>query len=291
LSELDNSSPLMPADLRDPDRLRRRIRAGAPLEEKTCGWAPLAFAVQGGMVEACRILLQEGADPHAGGWDKAESLLCLVAEARYSELSRTIGETGFDINADDMRTLCALLVNGGVDPNGIAPDEGAIPDDKSPLFRSVKNNDFEMVRFLVELGANIDQECDECAGGLTTGSLKSVLRFAANYEREDMMLDLLRLGADDACMKYGRMTGFQRCVEIGLDKVVEYYLRERGEDLDQIAHIVTAKQTLDQLAAKESTKLLLRSFAAESSIASGMGSAESVDATQAAPRRDRGMAL
>jgi ankyrin repeat protein len=282
---------LSPEVIGDPARLRDCIARGAALNERTCNHTPLGFAVRRGLVDSCEILLDAGADPQLGGWNSSESLLCLVVESRYTELDKLIQVPPPAVVDDATRALCRMLVQHGVDPNGVVSENGVVVGDMSPLFMAAKNGDAALVEFLVELGANVDQQCDECVGGVPLGYVKTALRRAKDGGCEDMMVTLLELGADDACIKYGRLTGFQHCVELGYDKVVEYYLRVRGEDLTQIAEIGSARQTLEQLAVKESTKALLRSFAVESAVATEVG-ASSDDAALVAPSRStRGMAL
>jgi ankyrin repeat protein len=261
--------------VRDPKRLTEHIAAGADVNGPVFNRMPLAIAVAEGCVESCRILLEAGADPNrAREQSNQDSVLAVLFDHRYSQLNKLAGISDPVIADDVMQAICTMLVEFGANPNGNVQAGEMMSAGQSPLYLAAEEGDVKGVETLVGLGADVNQKLEDTSTYSGATYEKTALSRAKDRQDEKMMITLLRLGADDDCIKYGHLTAFQHCVERGLDQVVEYYVRERGEPLDQTGLIVTARQTLMEMASKERTRVLLRSLATELAVQEAIGSSE-----------------
>jgi ankyrin repeat protein len=281
----------------DLDALAYRIAAGMDVKQRMGHYEegyPLRLAAINGNAEACRLLLLAGANPNVakGGWT---SPLCEVIGER--ELQRLRKEQVMPDSV--MREVFSVLVSHGTDPNGCQGPEGEMRSFESPLYLAAAAGDHEAVRALVELGANVNiimkhSRTDAAMRHITeyTTTL-DIMRhegyWVAASPDHPMMATLLRLGADDACLandKAGR-TPFQEAVVVGRDKVVEYYVKERGEDIAQRVN----GRTLAQMAREASTRVLLKSLKTELAVQHAVGAQSAGAPAVAVATKNRGIAL
>jgi ankyrin repeat protein len=267
------NSPWAPNDIADRNMLVRRIAAGADVDQPGIeGCFPLAFAVRQGDAEACRLLLEAGADPNAG----RERWLSPLLEIVNVRLAARRGLRP-DLPVEEVRAVCATLVAHGTNPNGHHDPAHPQQRHQLPLYVAASSNDREVVHTLVEAGADINKGVYWSylkPGALSNppvtalGMISDVIDQRGNVVPgdEEMMLTLMRLGASDRCFtdRYGTVTPFQHCVMVGRDKLVEYYARERGEDLAQRTR---DGKTMLQIAKQPRTRAILKALKTELAIA------------------------
>jgi ankyrin repeat protein len=260
---------IIASDCHDAERLAYLIAAGADVNRRVSSSRNevlLGVAAMRGNVDACKILLEAGADPNLGALPNL-SPLCLLIEARWLADMRLDQKMA----AETAVAVLQLLVAHGCDPNGRG-EPGKQQSSQLPLYVAANYGDHELVKELVRLGADPDRavghlsvdgsyrRVEKCGSTLMllNGRVTSTPSLGA------MMVTLLRLGADDACIADpgSGKTAFQVAVMVGHDELVEYYARERGENLKQRVN----GRTLEASAWKDGTKALIRSLKAELAI-------------------------
>ncbi|MBO4351841.1 MAG: ankyrin repeat domain-containing protein, partial [Proteobacteria bacterium] len=168
-------------------------------------------------LETIQLLLAAGANPNGGEshWpdDKEKTVrlpddLPLINALRYPEAVRLLLDAGADPNAQTMdgftalfvalrrnmaieknREVARMLVNAGADINHInhITNHGDYAEE-TILCTSARDNDFEAVKFAIELGADINMLC-----GYHQPNQESILELSDNPE---MVKILLAAGAD-----------------------------------------------------------------------------------------------
>jgi hypothetical protein len=293
----DTVRPVIVAgDCDDPTRLAQLIAMGANVNRRLSSSrneTPLGIAATRGNVEACRVLLTAGADPSIGSLQPI-SPLCLLIEERFMSGLRGDREMPVGTAIDVAR----LLVEFGCDPNGTHGAEAERNSWQLPLYTAALHQDHAMVAELVRLGAQIDRKVMHLSVDascrrkevLTTtlGILQDLV--AKMPALSPMLVTLLRLGADDTPLANpgNNQSAFQLAVMVGHDVLVEYYIRERGEDLNQEFE----GRPIEECAWKEETRLLLRALRAERNVVTEIDSTCSKDAIVAPrPTKAGGLAL
>jgi ankyrin repeat protein len=241
---------------------------------------PLALVAQHGYVEACKFLLSAGADPLLADDRSGVPVLCRAVSGRAARFDE---ETGWEAE-DDFKAICTMLVAAGANPNGLEVD-GIVQTTQCPLYLAAEKGDIKAVEIMASLGANLNQPCVDPR----TKMVRTAMFSAKDRRSEDMMIDLIRLGAYHG----GRnnFSAFEACVADGLDKVVEFYVREKGESLSQLVNDPDGAVTLREFAKFESTKHLLSVLATELAIEGALVVEEGGAAKVARPKLNTGMAL
>jgi ankyrin repeat protein len=223
--------PVRHRDILDTECLAALIDKGFnPNLMLPLGVYPLELAAWGRNLRSCEMLLAAGAKV-----DGSPDALRPIFPLTYA--TKGAGTT----NASTMRAICSLLVAHGADLNGPQTVQ-------SPLHAAAIDGNQVAVEILIAFGANVDHVTLAKNGRNPI----TVLERACWAKNEPMMITLLRAGADDRCLANGALTPFQQCVALGLSMVIEYYVREAGEDLNQRT---SAGKSLVQLALRDSAKI------------------------------------
>jgi len=179
----------------------RLIEAGAaPLQELPSGFTPLFFAVREGQTDVVRTLLDFGADVNARFHPKQSARG--GPRAGTSPLLLAVINGHFE--------LAAFLLDQGADPNAAGPGFGplhaitntrkpGVGDNDPPPEGSGTMTSLELVRDLVEHGADLDQQMTKRVGlGATKlNTLGATPFFLAAKTADVPLLELLHeLGAD-----------------------------------------------------------------------------------------------
>jgi hypothetical protein len=256
-------------DVINPSRLVERIRAGVDVNAPIQAQTPLAIAAGAGKVESCRILLNAGADPDRAHREPGKpSVLCELFEGRLVVLNKLDPANAHTVPDEAMTAICTMLVEYGANPNGLVEPGVRLKPDHCPLYVAAGIGDVKWVDVLVSLGADVNRICCE----KWSMPEKTALADAKDRADEGMMVALLRLGASDDWLRdhdsgsTKHLTAFQNCVLLGYNEVVEYYVRERGEDLRQSALISGQEKALVDLSLNTRTRELLLFLETEKAI-------------------------
>lgn len=191
-----NAELLEAAQKGDTVSVQRLLQNGAAIEAKDRGGStPLGVAANYHHADTAKLLLAKGADPVAGGL-AGESALADAAIGSDSTRVALILERGSDSKTSTnalfaMSESRSLVVN---EENQDIPVELAFP------------NDSEIVKLLVEHGADIDARDEEEATPLMraaafgqTGVVRALLDHGANAEAKDKSGNTALIAAGCAC--------------------------------------------------------------------------------------------
>jgi ankyrin repeat protein len=250
---------------------------------------PLGVAASNGNVEACRMLLEAGADPCLRSAD-GSPVFGMVIDARnlLTKVEKDSGQRKFP--ARRMEAIFKLLVQYGATPNG-KKDIRILDADESPIFQAAWRGDHEAVAALAKLGANLYVTCNMAAYPSYLKGFDSPLSIALKKGHNEVVLALLKNGMNEAAVwstgNYAGMTLFQASVAAGLNRVVEYYVRERGEDLAQRS---STGRTLLQLAKTDETRQLLKALKTQMAIQGAVDGQLGGGPVVAAAKKRKGLA-
>jgi ankyrin repeat protein len=269
----------------DHARLAQRIAEGVNVNARIggprSGTPPIAAAARRCDVIAVRMLLRAGATPEYGKKERGSALV---------EACRGAAEYGVAASAQ----VCELLVAAGANPNGVARDEGRkIWAIEAPITWAAGRSQAELLEKLHELGADFNAILLHDGGHWQESKNLTPLAYvvdclvngnAATKALVDgsVIVALLKLGADDSVLASEGQTAFSKCVALGLQDVVEYYVRERGEDLAQRVN----GRTLAQIARTPEMRDFLKSLKSTVGVERVVGSSS----PSASPARDIGSA-
>jgi ankyrin repeat protein len=256
------------SDIRDLTQLARMLAGGTPPDRPMNDLAyayPLGVAACDGNVEACRMLLEAGADPYLCQ-EKGVSVFGLVVNARNPGFELKPGSAKQKFPVERMEAIFDLLVRYGATPNGMK-DLRQIGASESPVYRAALKGDHEAIDVLARLGADLNVACNAAGSPFAPEELESPVRAAIKGGHDAALLTLLRHGASPASLETDTLTPFQACVAAGLDRTVDYFVREGGEDLAQRS---STGRSLAQLAKIDSTRQLLKSLKTELAIKHAM---------------------
>jgi ankyrin repeat protein len=235
-----------------PTLLKALIARGADVNlSSTYAESPLGIAAGTANIESARLLLASGANPDSTGGLMSSPLSKIITYPDNRGVSRS-----------SIREFCALLLSSGANPNGNAKFGRMLSTECLPIYVAVAKKDHAIVRMLAEAGADVDREATLHRPHRSTDQHVTAFREAIRSGDVEMMLTLLKVGASDALLAgdtSGGMTPFLSCVLSGRDLLVDYYVRERGESLDQCLD----GKGLEEAAPFSKTKQLLRSLRTE----------------------------
>jgi ankyrin repeat protein len=267
----------------DHAEIARLIASGANVNAVfgDTAWAqmtPLQIALWEGDVEASRLLLAAGAkvewmaDRGAGYIEKVSVLSTFLISDQVASRHR-----------DTAPQLCAMLLAAGANPNPDGHDD--VPQ-MSPLCAAANRHHVLCFNMLLAAGADINGKSLEMS---PIKQIKGLVRRATPIEDRAacgvMLATLLKHGADDRALAdgYRKLSPFQICVMNGLNAAVEFFVRERGEDL---AQRTDDGRTLMQIAGTPEVKTLLRALKTELVIKGGLQSDHKASGSSASQRRD-----
>ena len=158
------------AERGDAAGLKELAANGADVNAHDNGYTPLIFAARAGSVEAVKALVEAKADPNlrdcaANGWTP----LIHAIHKRQNAAARALVERGADVNARE-GGCTERLVEGG----------------PTPLMYAAMYDNAEMVKFLLERGANPQADSRNenaltyAISGAAFGKLSDIDRAAAN---------------------------------------------------------------------------------------------------------------
>lgn len=178
------------------------LEAGADINNTDAwGRTPLMRAAWEGRTAMVRLLLQKGADPKRLGREATHNALCLAVKSRDRQTVDALLEAGLTINERS--------------PNGM-----------SPLYSAVVDNNAQMVRYLLEKGA--DPNLDGYKDGW------NALGFAASDGYDGIVKLLLDHGADiHRCATKAQTNALGLAVQDDRISTVRLLL-ERGADVNQL---------------------------------------------------------
>jgi ankyrin repeat protein len=224
---------------------------------------PLGIALRRGNAAACRMLLEAGACPRRESFAFHSPAQVVIAAMHGEGIASDARRPTFK---QARQVLSVLLEYGGsLDSEHSATAGSSYPSlPRSALHYAVTKGDHRAVELLSALGANMNEwVIDDDAGGIPVDALGRASRRAD----QPMMVTLLRCGADDqglgSCKGESAVVG---CVVKGLDRVFDYYVRERGADLAQRHD----GRTLLQLAKTPEMRNAIRALKTEFSVAGAL---------------------
>jgi uncharacterized protein len=156
------------AERGDAAAVRSLLASGRAADARENGYTPLMFAARGGDTETVNALLDARADPNARDCRRG-----------WTPLIHAIHE--------QQRHAARALVLGGADVNARAGDcrERSAESGRTPLMFAAMYDDPELVRFLLERGADAHAESEganaltHAVGGAALGKLKDIDRAAS----------------------------------------------------------------------------------------------------------------
>lgn len=174
-----------------PERLRPNV------------WSPLMLAADGGHLEVVHLLLNAGAEPNVRnryGW----TALLRASEKGHSEVARVLIDAGADVRVREHSSsispanrnplewsishgdgeLLRVLLNAGADPDESVGKPGP------PVFHAIEAERFDLLEVLLDAGADIN------AAGGSGIRRETLLTWAAREGTTDLVRTLLDRGAD-----------------------------------------------------------------------------------------------
>ncbi len=141
------------------------LNAGADIESEVqpMGYTPLMKAASKGQVSMVAFLISKGADVNTLAWDKGSALM-RAAKQNQAEVVRLLLENKASLGAEDREGRTSLMIaaeNGSVEAARVLLQAGAKPDHRGltkkwhPITLAAKKGHFEIVKLLVEYGADI----------------------------------------------------------------------------------------------------------------------------------------
>jgi ankyrin repeat protein len=204
----------------DLRRAREALSRGANVNVAPSGDAPLHKAAKRGDIEFCRLLVEAAADVSLSGTGYVgDSPLHALLGAHA--LLRSEEPMAFDV--------MSFLLDHGADPN-----KGTSEDDTTPLHLAacIRSADAaEAIQMLAQYGA---------APNIVHRLYLTPLHRAAGSETWNIrnVRELLAIGADPGFVPpaapEGYLTPFQSALRRGLGSIVQCYLIECGQRLDQV---------------------------------------------------------
>ena len=169
------------------------VEKGCDVNEQLSNlYTPLMYAVRNNRIEVVKFLLENGADMEIAdkeGWTP----LIIAAVSRYFPIMRLLIEKGANIHH---RSLCnyttflhALIEGATLEDVQYLVAKGAAVNDttvRSVLMEAVKRNELQIVRYLIEQGADVNAK---------TSADYSVLEEAARFAGREIVELLLTHGA------------------------------------------------------------------------------------------------
>lgn len=205
-------SPVNSVAFRDVVELLIHHKADVNAREKQHGFVPLHYAVFGGSKEVVALLLDHGApaDPLAPlGSTAGRYLSPLHLAAHYGDLA-----------------ICELLIARGADANSKLPAENKLwlyPTQRTPLHHAAASRNGQLVRFLLEQGAEINTADSE---GQTP------LLVASKHADPSVVETLLSRGADANAADREARTALHHAAE-RRDAAMVKTLLSHGADADR----------------------------------------------------------
>ena len=169
-----------------PAMVERLLKAGA--SPNTGRESPILSAARSGNVEVMKLLLAHGGDPNAKEPRRGQTALMWAAAEKHAAVVGVLIDHGADVKAKTVAVRSA----GGGRGGGIGGFGGMGGGSNgangfTPLLFAVRAGDFQSVRLLANVGADVN---DVSADGL------SALVLAALRAQVDIALFLLEKGAD-----------------------------------------------------------------------------------------------
>jgi ankyrin repeat protein len=174
--------------------LRRLMDAGADPNSTTPGCeTALMTASRTGSVEAVTLLLDRGANVNAKDAGRAQTALMWAITEKHPDIVKLLAARGADVNAQTAITVpkgeYVPARAGGASGSGIIRQRALPKADggMTPLLFAVRDGNTDMVRLLLELGANLEQ---------TSGNHTTPLLIALLNGQVGLATELLEKGAN-----------------------------------------------------------------------------------------------
>jgi len=174
--------------------LRRLMDAGADPNSTTPGGeTALMTASRTGSVEAVTLLLDRGANVNAKDVGRAQTALMWAITEKHPDIVKLLAARGADVNAQTAITVpkgeYVPARAGGASGSGIIRQRALPKADggMTPLLFAVRDGNTDMVRLLLELGANLEQ---------TSGNHTTPLLIALLNGQVGLATELLEKGAN-----------------------------------------------------------------------------------------------
>ena len=174
--------------------LRKLLDAGADPNSATPGGeTALMTAARTGSGEAVTLLLDRGATVNAKDAVRAQTALMWAVTEKHPDIVKLLAARGADVNAQTAITIpkgeYVPARAGGASGSGIIRQRALPKADggMTPLLFAVRDGNTDMVRLLLELGANLEQ---------TSGNHTSPLLIALLNGQVGLATELLEKGAN-----------------------------------------------------------------------------------------------